>query len=137
MEKVMQAEKREKLSNGAETKERKCTALPLLLCSWWTLQHIKHVSSLTHMLLLKKLYENIGCHLEGHWSVKPKWKLEPCPLKKTMQYNAIYHVHTDNSFQENQKKAETFPKSVTTNIYTNGSVFFLFLWTCSKDDLER
>ena len=54
-----------------------------------------------------------------------------------MQYNAIYHVHTDNSFQENQKKAETFPKSVTTNIYTNGSVFFLFLWTCSKDDLER
>ena len=43
-----------------------------------------------------------------------------------MQYNAIYHVHTGNSFQENQKKAEIFPKSVTTNIYRNGSVFFFF-----------
>lgn len=101
------------------------TTLPLL-CFWWTLQHIKHLSSLTRMLLLKKIDENIGCHLEGHWSVKPKWKLEPCPLKKTMQYNAIYHVHTGNSFQENQKKAEIFPKSVTTNIYRNGSVFFSF-----------
>ena len=58
---------------------------------------------------------------------KAQLKIGAMPFKKkTMQYNAIYHVHTGNSFQENKKKAEIFPKSVTTNIYRNGSVFFFF-----------